>query len=304
MNVIYEKSSYMGWNGCHKLRNGLVDLVVSGEFGPRVLRFGFSGEENVFLEQYEAARQIPDTEFKLVGGHRLWHAPEDPQRTYVPDNSPIPVTYSDGVLSIVLKSEPVAQIEKSIEISLDPTSARAIVTHTLTNRGVWATELAAWALSVMKPGGTALLPLPPRAPHGPSNLLPSTTFVLWSYTDFSDPRWEFTSRSVALYGDPSRTDAQKIGVPVSEGWLAYWRDGTTFVKRIDFEPAATYADGGSSAELFTNGLFLELESLSPLVKLAPGESVEHVEVWELTRDLPSPEPKNVSAYFSWIKGHE
>lgn len=297
--VTHQIVRYNGWDGCHRLSNGTAELVVSGGFGPRVLRFALSGGENVFLEQYDEARRIPDSEFRLYGGHRLWHSPEDPKRTYVPDNVPIDVEYSDGVLSVKQAAEPIAQVEKSLEIALDPTGARAIVTHTLTNRSVWPVEMAVWALSVMAPGGIAVLPLPPRAPHGPDNLLPTNAFICWSYTDFSDPRWSFAPRALMLHGDPSNSYAQKVGAPVPDGWLAYWRDGTAFVKQTDFETGAVYPDGGASAELFTNGLFLELETLGPVVTLRPGESAEHVETWALTRDLPAPSAATIDAYFDW-----
>lgn len=299
-SIQYEKLNFEGWDGCHRLSNGIADLVVSGNFGPRVLRFGYSGEANLFHQAYDSARSIPDDAFRLYGGHRLWHAPENPGRTYVPDNTPVQVNYDNGVLSIVQAAEPVAQVEKALDIALDPTGARAIVTHTLTNRGVWPVELSVWALSVMRIGGTAVLPLPPRAPHSDDTLLPTNTFTLWSYTDFSDPRWAFSPRSVLLNGSADNSYAQKIGASVPDGWLAYWYDGTAFVKRFDYEAGATYPDNGSSAELYTNGEFLELESLAPLTKLAPGESAEHVETWLLTRDLPEPDASNTDSYFTWI----
>lgn len=303
-NVRHEVITYEGWDNCHRLSNDSVDLIVSGGFGPRVLRFGYAGGDNTFSEQYAQARGLSDNEFKLYGGHRLWHAPEDPKRTYVPDNSPIEVSYSGGVLSVIMAAEPVAQIEKAIDIALDPTGPRAIVTHTLTNRSVWDVDTAAWALSVMPPGGTAVLPLPARAPHGPDSLLPTHHFVFWSYTDLSDRRWSFAPRALLLHGDPTNQVAQKIGVPVSEGWLAYWRGGITFIKRFDHQFGVVYPDEGSSAELFTNGQFLELETLGPVVKLRPGESVEHIETWELTRDLPAPDVSNVDQYLTVLNSSD
>lgn len=298
--MTYETITYGGWNNCHRLSNGIAELIVSGDFGPRVLRFSFTDGENQFHEQYDVAHATPEDKFRFFGGHRLWAAPEDPVRTYVPDNSPIRVSYADGVLSVVMDAEPVAQIEKTIDISLDPTSARAIVTHTLTNRGAWPVETAVWALSVMEAGGTAVLPLPPRAPHSDDTLLPTSAFILWPYSDFSDPRWTFASRAALLYADPKITSAQKIGAPLPDGWLAYWRDGTTFIKRVDYEAGAKYPDNNSSSELFTNGMFCELETLSPVVTLAPGASAEHVETWSLTRDLPAPTRETMDAYFAWV----
>ena len=38
-------------------------------------------------------------------------------------------------------------------------------------------------------------------------------------------------------------------------------------------------------ETFTNGEFLELETLGPITRLAPGETVEHVERWSLHKNV-------------------
>jgi len=39
----------------------------------------------------------------------------------------------------------------------------------------------------------------------------------------------------------------------------------------------------SSFEVYTDGGFIEIESLSPLRHLEPGHFVDHQERWELTR---------------------
>jgi hypothetical protein len=56
-----------------------------------------------------------------------------------------------------------------------------------------------------------------------------------------------------------------------------------FTKRFDFAENAVYPDMNSNTELYTVGDFIEVETLAPLKKLAPGESAEHVERWELSR---------------------
>ena len=58
-------------------------------------------------------------------------------------------------------------------------------------------------------------------------------------------------------------------------------DGQVFLKRVGFDPAATYPDFGCNIELYTNGDMLEVESVGPLTKLAPQAAVEHIERWSL-----------------------
>jgi hypothetical protein len=46
---------------------------------------------------------------------------------------------------------------------------------------------------------------------------------------------------------------------------------------------------GSSVEVFTNEAMTELETLGPLVNLAPGEHVEHIETWDLVSGIAQPD---------------
>ena len=73
----------------------------------------------------------------------------------------------------------------------------------------------------------------------------------------------------------------KLGYLNHAGWLAYRYGGVTFTKRWTPRPAQRHVDFGCNAEVYTNDRHLELETLGPLVRLSPGESVEHVEAWEV-----------------------
>ncbi len=286
-DIRFEQTSYAGWDGCYRLSNGVVDLIISGGFGPRILRFGFIGEQNEFAEVYDAARATPADQFRLYGGHRFWHAPEQRGRTYYPDNTPVNITFADGILTAVADAETTTGMQKTLQISLDPTGARVLVTHSLTNIDLWPVQVAPWALSCMAVGGTAILPLPPRGSHE-TNLLPSSSLVLWAYTNLSDPCWTFTPEAVLLKADGVNPMPQKIGAPVSQEWLGYARGGNLFVKQFEHESGATYPDNGCSGELFVINYMLEVETLAPLATLAPGETADHVESWSLLRDVAEP----------------
>ena len=140
----------------------------------------------------------------------------------------------------------------------------------------------------MAPGGTAILPLPPRGSH-PKDLLPGCSLTLWKYTDMSDPRWTWGRQYLLLRQDSSATvTPQKIGAAVADGWAAYARAGRLFLKTFRHDPAPTYPDRGCSVEVFTNKDMLELETLGPLATLSPGATVEHVEHWWLFGNVPIP----------------
>jgi hypothetical protein len=94
---------------------------------------------------------------------------------------------------------------------------------------------------------------------------------------------EWTASSTLIRGaeDPHPF---KIGVENRRGWLAYRRSGEVFVKwSRTHRDDADYLDRGASAQVYRNDRFIELETLSPLTVLAPGERIEHREVWRLHR---------------------
>jgi len=283
----FEKVAYRGWENCYKLSNGKIELIITGDVGPRVIRFGFVGGDNEFAEFEDMVGKIGGDEWRIYGGHRFWHAPEDPVRTYYPDNDPVEVTDMGEFVRVVQQTEPTTGIQKELDFYLSAEEAKVKVVHRLRNHNMWPVELAPWGVSVMATGGVAIVPLPPRGSHA-ENLLPCNTLTFWAYVDMSDPRWTWGHKYIMLRQDVNMPAAQKFGATGLHGKAAYARNGHLFVKTFTYFPEATYSDMGCAVEIFTNEQFLEVESVAPLVNLEPGGTVGHVEYWYLFEDVPMP----------------
>jgi len=283
-----DRCAYGGWRNCVHLSNDVVELIVTLDVGPRVIRFGFIGGENEFKEYDTQLGQTGGNDWRIYGGHRLWHAPEDEARTYFPDNQPVALEQHNGFARLIQQVETTTGIKKEIDFRLAADSAHVEVVHRLRNTNPAAVELAPWALTVMSPNGVAILPLPPRRSH-PEDLTPGNALTLWKYTDMSDPRWTWGRKYILLRQDSaSSVKPQKVGAAVPDGWIMYARAGHLFVKTFRHDAGASYPDMGCSAEAFTNQEMLEIETLGPLTSIASGQAVEHVETWRLFRDVPVP----------------
>lgn len=285
--VRIEKVNYKGWPNCFRLSNSIVDLIVTTDVGPRIIYFGFTGEGNEFKEFETMVGKKGSGDWRIYGGHRLWHAPEEKTRTYYPDNVPVKFEQHRGFVRVIQLIEATTGIQKELDIYLSTDKPQVKVIHRLRNTNLWPVELAPWALTSMAPGGTAIIPLPPRGTH-PENLLPTNTLIVWAFTDMSDPRWIWGRKYIMLREDSTMRHPQKIGAMTPDGWTAYVRNGHLFVKKFTFISNARYPDMGCTVEVFTNGDMLELETLGPLVIVESGSITEYTENWFLFKNIPQP----------------
>lgn len=277
--------SYMGWSHCISISDGRVELIVTADVGPRIIHFGFKGRENHMKLFEDTAGQTGGDAWCSYGGHRLWHSPEETPRTYDEDNSAIEWKKIPGGIWTRSKMDAWTQVEKEIEIVLDAETGDVQITHRLTNRNAWEISLSVWAITVMAPGGIEIVP---QVVEGPT-LLPNRSLALWTYSKMNDPRVTWGGRFILLAQDPAAKGPFKIGLPVDAGWAAYANHGQLFVKRFEYDDEAEYPDFGMcSYESYTNAEMLEMESLSPMWDLEPGDSAEHVEVWSLFDGVARP----------------
>src|SRR6266545_3510627 len=261
------------------LSSNFLELDCLATAGPRIVRLKYKGSPNLFAEVPEISTPTPYGQYHYFGGHRLWYAPEAMPRSYLPDNAGLTISELPDSLILDGKTETATGIHKRIEVHLNPDQPQITLTHTLTNEELWDVELAPWALTMFRLGGTAILPIQVENTNM-DELLPDRHFSLWSYSQINDPRLHFEDKFIVI---KAKTDLPpfKVGAFNPLGWIAYWLDGILFRKTFKVYTGFIHPDYDCNAEIYCDSHFIELESLAPLTKLAPGNSVYFTVTWEL-----------------------
>ena len=265
------------------LSSNFLELDCLATAGPRIVRLKYKGSPNLFAEVPEISIPTPYGDYHYLGGHRLWYAPESMPRSYIPDGDRLVTSGLPNGLILDGKTESATGIHKHIEIRLDPDRPNVTLTHTLINEGLWQVELAPWALTMFRLGGTAILPLQP-ANNVFDDLLPNRHFSLWPYSRLNDSRLQLEDEFIVIQAKRDMPPF-KIGAFNPFGWVAYWLGGILFRKTFAVNPDLPHPDYDCNAEIYCDSHFIELESLAPLSRLAPGSSVSFVETWELYDNL-------------------
>jgi hypothetical protein len=274
---------------CAVLENQSLVLQVAKEFGPRVISLCLRGGENIFAEIPHLVLECPGKGgFHLHGGHRLWHAPEDPAITYLPDDAPVEISSSQDQMDVIQALEPETGLQKSIHMRLPDQTATVILEHTIFNKGTYAVECAPWAISQMKPGGTAILPQNMTLADK-LGVLPNRNLALWPYTNPGSRYITWGREAILVHANlASDEEKLKLGFPNPRGWIAYHRQDTLFVKYAKYIPDQPYYDFGTSSQCYCGPEFIELETLGPRVILPPGGSVSHTETWQMIGETQLP----------------
>jgi hypothetical protein len=274
----------LGGHQAVRLEAGAVSVVAITSVGPRILGLLTPDGRNALVELPELTLPCPGSgPIHLRGGHRLWAAPEDPRVTYRPDDEPVAVEGLPDGVRLTARTDPVAGTQREVAVRVTGPE-RLSLEHRVVNRADRAQRLAAWAITMVPPGGRAWLPLL-AGPFDAGGFQANRNIVLWPYTRLDDPRLSVGETLIEIRGDHraarAATGPVKVGASLRRGWVAHWRDGVLLVKRAGHAEDRRHADLAASGQLYANPDFTELETLGPLEHLAPGEAAEHREEWEV-----------------------
>lgn len=259
----------LGW-----LESPFLRLGYLKEGGLRILRLlPVALNCNLLAETPDFGWETPHGWFAILGGHRLWHAPQT-EKTAVPETGQIEVRASAGSVDLFRPADPWTRLAKTLHIRLETQRAALTIRHSIRNEGEQAVELAPWGITQLPLGGKAVLPLERSGDAQEGRP------VFWPYTRLPDPRLRQTQGGLNFWARPHATEL-KLGYFNAHGWAGYHWRGVFLRKRFKPLRGLPHADGGCNVEIYCNNHFFELETLGPLVRLAPGETAEHVEVWEV-----------------------
>ena len=275
----YKLGKFNDYNSM-QLKNGSLSVWMTLDFGPRVIALIPEGGANLFAELPDAQIECPGSGmYSLRGGHRLWYAPEYPPRTYLPDDYHLESKEVENGFKVTQQPEHGSSLRKSITVSLPDEGPQVVVDHEILNLGISPQQLAPWVISMMRPGGTAILPQQIEFDEE-FGCQPNRTINLWPYTPVNSPHITLRDRYLYVRAD-MKEDKLKIGAPNPRGWIGYAIDNKFFVKFASYDPQAFYYDRQSSSQFYCDPGALEMETLGARVTLEPGQSVKHREAWKV-----------------------
>ncbi len=282
--------NYKDYGEVVSISNGIIEAYVTVDVGPRIIRFGFIGGDNIMCDDRKGAGSRTDDEFEAffgkgkawenMGGHRIWTSPESYPECYYPDTEKVKVTKTETGAIFTPKAEVGTLIQKELEIKMDSDDANMQVTMRITNLDEREKQFAIWGLSVCAKDGTLIIPMN----DNDTGLLSNRKIVVWPYTDLSDKRIHYTNKYICLDQSVDAEKPIKLGFDLNKGAAYYCLGDNIFCKKIETNmPKGVYADGGCNFETYTNDVFIEVESLSEIKVVKPEKTVSHNEFWSLCK---------------------
>ena len=112
--ITKELITYKEFGNCLKISDGITEAVVTIDFGPRIIRYGFINKENVMCDTMHKAEEplcgeafdkyyYKGAKWYNYGGHRLWISPESLPETYYPDNDKVLYSTEPNVLLEIIE---------------------------------------------------------------------------------------------------------------------------------------------------------------------------------------------------------
>lgn len=290
--IIADIKNYKDYGKVLSISNGVIEVYVTLEVGPRIIRYGFVNGQN-FMCDNRAAGDIKndkvfqeffgtDKHWEILGGHRIWTSPESYPQSYYPDLDPVQYEITKHGAIFTPKPETENGVQKSLEIKMDPDDANMHVTMNVTNISQKTQEFSVWGLTVSAVGGTLIIPMN----DNDTGLLANRNISVWPYTDLSDNRLHFGNHYVTLRQDKNVKQPLKLGFDLNDAEVFYCLNNEIFRKRYEtYHNIEKYPDNNCSFETYTCPTFIEVESLSPLKQVKPNETISLTEHWSLHKKV-------------------
>lgn len=306
MSVTIKEIKFENFGKCIEISNGKSEVVITKELGPRIIRVGLKGKENVLFNDLDRTNitEHPSMEEHFgkgakwinYGGHRLWVSPEKMPDTYFPDDKPVDVELIENgaLFTQVPQTENGVACAYSVQMSED---GEITVKHYVKNISDEDKRLSPWAITVLNKGGLEIMPNNTLDTF----LLPNRRIVAWPYTNLADDRLYFGKDYITLQQDETNTAAFKLGLDLHMGTALYAYKDTVFVKRYEHKMDAEYDDFGVSFETYTNQNILEMETIGTVHYLKPGETATHTEKWAVYENVGTPDRKDENAIKAFVE---
>lgn len=274
--------THLGWKDAIVLRSRTVEAIVVPAVG-RVMQFRFVGDTEGPLWENEklAGQPMPADPWKAAhgsfGGDKTWPAPQSVWNWPPPDvfdASPLTARVNDDhSVTLTSPESPRFGLRTVRRISLDPVEPVMRIETTYEKTSGPAIDVSVWIITQFRDPVAVYLPVPVKS----------------LFADGLAPQWPAPEGALQRKGDLLRftrdpVKSYKVGNDASSiVWVGEKQLMKISTPRV---AGATYPDGGCTAEFYGNPdpvRYVELETVGPLKRLAPGETLSATNTYRLAR---------------------
>lgn len=280
---IINKITYRGFEDCYELSNNHVRLIVAVSSGGRVLSFE-KNDHNVIYENQNlngvSYEDFLKNNFDPDGG-RFDVGPEEitkdlHQLTWMGEWETL--NFVDNMLTIISPVDSVLGLQTIRSFELNPKCSHVTIKQTIINISNTNLAYSYWGRTLVKIGGKLILPKNNNSEFplgwGKYQWNPSA-FITKDLSDNS-----FKSKGKYLIFEPQFES--KYGTDATNGWMAYHLSPSIFIKKWKVDEIDDFRTEYNLKNIvYTNMKFLEMEPVSPLIELSPGQTFSFVEYWWL-----------------------
>ncbi len=276
------------------LRNDAAVLGISAELG-RITHFGAAdGPSLMWLGSAEEIEKQRDSEKRTwinYGGDKVWttlqtawnrvHGVGGFPPDHTLDGAPWEVEkLSDLKVRMTSPVSPYINARVIRTVELDATKPRVVIHNTIERVETNPFPVHIWSVSQTFMPEYSLLGVTRERPQGP---IGGEYHAMWGYGQKDNVSANITpmrvgDRVAAVRWDFNHKGGGKVGTLGT--WCAAVFDEHVWVQHAAFDPEGGYPDA-SNMQVYTDGRYVELETLSPQVQLAKGQKLDNTVVWTL-----------------------
>ncbi len=244
-----------------------IELLVSIEFGPRILHVSRPGMPNL-LQMPESAEHS--------GGHSMYFLPERKNRNSQQDNVPVKWKREEDGVRFNAPVDQKSKLQPQLIVSREGQDSVKII-HRLYNHTAWPIEYSIVARGFMAGSGMAVVP---AASQDSGTSCAVASIALWPGATLGSEGAKIQDNF--LFMQPGLKNANdednRIGLFNPEGWMAWKSEGQVLYRRFPNVPGI-YPNFNSRCSVHVTHGNLILDSFSPLLKVEPDSYLSHEEIW-------------------------
>jgi hypothetical protein len=284
--VKIEKVDYQGWKNSYMISNGKLELVITPEFGGRIMSLSLKDGKNIltpngkFKEGYmQRGTHLPD------GGHftrfqpRNYFIPSDPVVMFGKYSVEFPV---EGEILLTSQKSYYFFIQCQIRIKIKENASYLELTTTHKNIGNFSQKAGIWSITRINSSLVKgmLVPEEMKNPPRKLNLTPENYL---SKLEKKDGWLEFPVSKKFLSELPKRASITWEEFPLSHEVKVLFAD-SYFVKKFKFDKTNyKHMKVFYPAHFYLCKKFLETECHGPTKELKPNREISLTEIWELKK---------------------